>query len=305
MNIQSTSHEAKMSLAADSNPQSIGLALEVIGREGSIALIRGSEVVQCCRLSADGRAASTLIPAINQLLGRSESGESNVGSNSVGPDSESSNLATSNSVRPDFLAVAIGPGSFTGLRIAVAAAKTLAYAWRIPVVTVDSLSAVARSLEGSPFSETPDACHQRRILVGLTAYRGQVYRGRFEAGLDPDIDLISAEQWQSELAAIAQENGSANAASVGQDSVPPAAIGSESGSSTRNQAWTCTGDRLAFERSGIPLDQIAWMEETEPRALGVGILAIEKFQKGQVTDPVDVVPDYFRPSAAEEKQPAP
>ena len=46
--------------------------------------------------------------------------------------------------RPDGLAVGVGPGSFTGVRVAVSAAKALAYAWDIPVKGVSSLAAWAR-----------------------------------------------------------------------------------------------------------------------------------------------------------------
>lgn len=44
---------------------------------------------------------------------------------------------------PDALAVGIGPGSFTGVRIAVTAAKVLAWSWSIPIHAVSSLAAWA------------------------------------------------------------------------------------------------------------------------------------------------------------------
>lgn len=56
-------------------------------------------------------------------------------------------------VKPDELggiAVGCGPGSYTGVRIAVTIAKTLAWAWRVPLAGVSSLEALALSLVAHP-----------------------------------------------------------------------------------------------------------------------------------------------------------
>src|SRR5262245_34317904 len=41
------------------------------------------------------------------------------------------------------IAISIGPGSFTGLRIGLSAAKALAYAWDVPVVGIGTMEALA------------------------------------------------------------------------------------------------------------------------------------------------------------------
>ena len=65
----------------------------------------------------------------------------------------------------DALAVSIGPGSFTGLRVGAATAKGLALAREIPVAPVPTLDALAATL---PFADAP-------VCPLLTARRGEVY----------------------------------------------------------------------------------------------------------------------------------
>jgi tRNA threonylcarbamoyladenosine biosynthesis protein TsaB len=68
------------------------------------------------------------------------------------------------------LAVSIGPGSFTGLRIGVSVAKGLAYARTIPLVGVPTLEALARhacAVEGMATGT--------RLLAALDARRDEVY----------------------------------------------------------------------------------------------------------------------------------
>ena len=66
---------------------------------------------------------------------------------------------------PEALAVGVGPGSFTGVRIAVTAAKILAWSWSIPIKGVSSLAAWA--------SAAPAGA---RILV-TTERRNQAFYG--------------------------------------------------------------------------------------------------------------------------------
>ncbi|MEQ8193282.1 MAG: tRNA (adenosine(37)-N6)-threonylcarbamoyltransferase complex dimerization subunit type 1 TsaB [Rhodospirillales bacterium] len=78
----------------------------------------------------------------------------------------------------DAIAVTIGPGAFTGLRIGLAAARGMALAAACPVIGVGTLEAVAR---GVPESERSD----RRILVVLDAKRADHYAQTFAPDLSP------------------------------------------------------------------------------------------------------------------------
>lgn len=76
------------------------------------------------------------------------------------------------------LAVGIGPGNFTGIRLAVSAARGLALARGLPAIGVSSLEALA---EGQP----------RPVLAVLDARRGAVYAQRFDPGHDGAPGLIA------------------------------------------------------------------------------------------------------------------
>ncbi|AUO05374.1 peptidase M22 [Paenibacillus jamilae] len=100
----------------------------------------------------------------------------------------------------DGLAVGVGPGSYTGIRIAVTAAKTLAWAWGVPVTSISTLHALAwggwnrgielKGQEGkyeSVNNDLPGAQPADWIVPVLDARRGQVYTGLFAANTVNDI----------------------------------------------------------------------------------------------------------------------
>jgi tRNA threonylcarbamoyladenosine biosynthesis protein TsaB len=76
--------------------------------------------------------------------------------------------------RPDAVGVAIGPGSFTGVRIGLAAAKGLAEGWDVPLVGLDNLAAMAASWARL----CPDFAGP--VLVAIDARKAKFYGGLYQ-----------------------------------------------------------------------------------------------------------------------------
>ncbi|MBE9140250.1 tRNA (adenosine(37)-N6)-threonylcarbamoyltransferase complex dimerization subunit type 1 TsaB, partial [Nodosilinea sp. LEGE 07088] len=100
-----------------------------------------------------------------------------------------------------FLAVAQGPGGFTGTRIGVVTARTLAQQLEIPLFGVSSLAAVAQRA----IAHSPDLSAGAAIAVEMQAQRSQLYTAIYKAtpsGLEPshpDQVLMPAD-WEAVLA---------------------------------------------------------------------------------------------------------
>jgi tRNA threonylcarbamoyladenosine biosynthesis protein TsaB len=124
------------------------LALETSGRIGSVALVEDGGVVAEEQFPHGLQHAARIIVAIDSLCrarGR-----------------QPKDLAE--------LYVSIGPGSFTGLRIGVTVAKTLALATGLKIVAVPTVVVLA---ENAPKEA-------RHLIVVLDAKRGQIFTARFE-----------------------------------------------------------------------------------------------------------------------------
>ncbi|MEH1912374.1 tRNA (adenosine(37)-N6)-threonylcarbamoyltransferase complex dimerization subunit type 1 TsaB [Nostoc sp.] len=99
-----------------------------------------------------------------------------------------------------FIAVAKGPGGFTGTRIGVVTARTLGQQLDIPVFAISTLAAVAWSEAGK--SQNP-----KTIAVEMPAQRGQIFAAIYQ--FEPDGSKLRAclsdrvltpETWQETLA---------------------------------------------------------------------------------------------------------
>lgn len=65
----------------------------------------------------------------------------------------------------DLLAVSMGPGSFTGLRIGLASAEAMAYSWHKPICGVNTLKALAYNLPIDGYVLSPVLDAQKEIFI--------------------------------------------------------------------------------------------------------------------------------------------
>ncbi len=85
----------------------------------------------------------------------------------------------------DLVAATVGPGTFTGLRVGLAAARGIALAAGRPVAGVTTLEALAHGVDGA-------ALDGRKLVAALDARRGEVYVQIFDGDLAPMSDPLAA-----------------------------------------------------------------------------------------------------------------
>lgn len=110
--------------------------------------------------------------------------------------------------RPDAVAVTIGPGSFTGLRAAIALAHGLALAFGVPVLGVGTAAALAAQVADRG---------GRTLWVALDSRRGCVFLGRLDEMVSTGLDTLPSAPGPLLLCGDAAEEVAARLAARGDD----------------------------------------------------------------------------------------
>jgi tRNA threonylcarbamoyladenosine biosynthesis protein TsaB len=162
----------------------------------------------------------------------------------------------------DRIAVGIGPGTFTGLRIGVATARALARARGIPVVGISTLESLALNATAcSPTGTEPDVADFEAVLAVLDARRGEVFAAAWELRRRRRPLLAARAVTPDELAGVVAGFGLRTLA-LGEGAVEFRAVLERSGAlipaegSTLNRVTAVNHARLARTLAATDPDQV-------------------------------------------------
>ena len=225
------------------------LALDSSGLVASVAILDGETLVAEYTLNYKKTHSQTLLPMLDEIVKMTQTELSEV----------------------DAIAVAAGPGSFTGLRIGSATAKGLGLALNKPIISVPTLEGIACNFYGT------DAL----ICPMMDARRKQVYTGfyRFEGG---EMKVLKEQCAQSVEDTLDQLRKYNEPVIFLGDGVPV----------YHDEIMEKMGESAIF----------APAHANRQRAAAVGALAQVYFAQGIYESADEFVPDYLRKSQAERER---
>ncbi|QDT37831.1 tRNA (adenosine(37)-N6)-threonylcarbamoyltransferase complex dimerization subunit type 1 TsaB [Stratiformator vulcanicus] len=227
----------------------IVLGIETSVRPGSLALMSDGQLLEERLIEREGRRQAQAIVSEAKALTLAHG----YSLNEVG-----------------LIGVSHGPGSFTGLRVGITFAKTLAYAIGCRLVAVATPEVIAHQ----------SRCDETQCVVMIDAQRGDVFAQRFEKidsmwRATSPMRVLSANQVLSD---VAEDGGSILLTGPGRPR----------GDATKPD----TGFQVADDVQAVPM------------AATVARLSIDTQRNCDACDPFELEPLYVRVSAAEEKNPA-
>lgn len=221
------------------------LALDTATLVSSVALVHDETLVAELTIQTKKTHSEMLMPHIKQVM----------------------SLANVNKHDLSLIAVSIGPGSFTGLRIGLATAKALAYALSVPLIGVPTLEALAFNcpVPGALLSPMLDA-QKGNVYQALYTWKGNALHEVMPTR------VISFATALTELEAQTQ----------------PVVVMGEGAIMNRTKICSLTNPATAQPHVVMP------------RAASVALLGQKKYQLGLSHDVMTLEPYYIRRSEAEE-----
>lgn len=239
------------------------LVTDTSGKHGFVGLARAGESRQADHVEvieevplAGGTFSAQLVPQISGLLEKHRFTKKDIGA---------------------FIVVS-GPGSFTGLRVGLAAIKALAEILQKPIVPVSLLEVIARS--GIFSAAQTDGSTQIDYTVALDAGRGEAFVGQYRMTITgTTIDSVRCES----------------------ESLLPVQSVAELVQSGATR-WIATPDSALADclkqRLDLAQKRAIWLQ-SRPKAFEVAALGWKKLHSGEEVSPEELEANYIRRSDAE------
>jgi tRNA threonylcarbamoyladenosine biosynthesis protein TsaB len=227
----------------------IVLALETATITGGAAILKDNALIGELRMNVEVTHSERLLPGVDRLLTQCGIKLEDV----------------------DLIAVSIGPGSFTGLRVGLSMAKGLSFAAGKPIVPVPTLEALAWNF---PMCRYP-------VLTLFDARKKELYGAIFEwtgkgfSRLVPE-SVMNAGSWAE--AVLEKVHGKA-------------ALTGEGALLYKSEFQETLGDKAVFAQGGA----------LSPSPANVALLAEKIVAAGTLPEPQAITPFYIRKSEAELK----
>ncbi|MEN3331235.1 MAG: tRNA threonylcarbamoyladenosine biosynthesis protein TsaB [Blastocatellia bacterium] len=236
--------------------QPVILALDTSARCTGIALARGDQIIKALAVPGDERRSECLWLDVSELL------------DSAGLGIEAVEL----------FGVCVGPGSFTGLRVGLAAVKGLAAATGLPVAGVTSLEAAAMAANGAT-----------TVCAMVGAYKGEVYWQLFTFD-DQGLPV-----------ALSEPLVSTSSEAVAQVAALPEIVFVGDGIAASVEVIRAMAGARFIEETNASCSGWRIKPATPRLAEAVARVAYLKWQQGAVETATDLRAVYVRPAEAEVK----
>ncbi|MCR4782815.1 MAG: tRNA (adenosine(37)-N6)-threonylcarbamoyltransferase complex dimerization subunit type 1 TsaB [Lachnospiraceae bacterium] len=229
------------------------LAIDASGLVASVSILEDDKMVGEYTLNHTRNHSVTLLPLVDALIQATDSKPEDF----------------------DYIALAGGPGSFTGLRIGAATAKGLAFSWKKPIISVPTIDALCYNVFGV----------EGIVCPILDARRNQTYTGiyRFEEKDGESTLLTIDEQKACDINSLIERLNE-------------------------------LGEKVTFLGDGVPVfkdtideklkveHRYAPAHQSRQRASSVGMLAFRYAKEGKIEDTFTHRPIYLRETQAERER---
>lgn len=219
------------------------LAVDTSSKICAVAILEDNKVIDEIKLDNGKTHSENLMPIIKEIL-----------------DRNSLNLSNFN-----LIAVSVGPGSFTGIRIGIATIKPMAEVYNLPVASVTSLETLARNIENKEKDFT--------IISLIDAKNNQVYAGFFDTEYN-----LKEDEFAEDIDEVLKRAG-------------------------KYPKIIFVGDGAIIHKEKIEENlknrNIIFAEENNQSAINTGKMGYKKFLEKNLKNSDTILPIYLRKSQAE------